>query len=320
MVTLMDKGSSEQGCSQCGCTSFIIDKEMGETVCSTCGLVADESMLNLGKESSLSDFAEGDKKQRTGAYQRLSMYDRGIATTFQSNTDVYGKRLDLETQFMMRRLKKHDSRTRIEESRMRNLSIAMTELDRMITKLHLPNNVKERAASIYRQALKLNLIKGRSIDAFVTASIYAACRLMKVPRSLKEIASISKQEFSEVSLSYRLIHKEMNLKPPVDDPYKYVPSIASKIAVGRTTEQLAVNILKKGEEKRFLTGKTPRGLAAAALYMACQGTKVKRVQQDIAQAAETTEVTLRKHYRGLKEALNELELSTADLLPDDFIV
>lgn len=316
----MDKNTeTDTSCTQCGGSSFVIDNQMGETVCASCGLVSDETMVNLTGERVFSDFVEGEKKQRTGAYSRLSMYDKGLATTFQSDKDVYGKRLDLETQFMMRRLKRHDSRTRIEESRMRNLSIAMTELDRMITKLNLPNNVKERAAAIYRQALKLNLIKGRSIDAFVTAAIYAACRLMKVPRSLKEVASVSKQEFSEVSLSYRLIHKEMNLKPPVDDPYKYVPSIASKIDVGRSTEQLAVNILKKGEEKRFLTGKTPRGLAAAALYMACQGTNQKRVQHDIAQAAETTEVTLRKHYRGLKEALNDLELSTADLLPDDFI-
>lgn len=316
----MDKHTeTETQCTQCGGSSFIMDNQVGETVCATCGLVSDETMINHGKEYRVHDFADGEKKSRTGLSPKLSIYDKGISTTFYSDKDAYGNQLNTETQYMMRRLKRRDTRTKIEETKSRNLSIALTELDRMVTRLNLPGAVKERAASLYRKALDMNLIRGRSIDAFVTASIYAACRLMKVPRSLKQVSAESKQEFNEVSLSYRIMHKEMNLKPPVDDPYKYVPSIASKIDVTQTTEQLAISILKKGEEKRFLTGKTPRGLAAAALYMACQGTNEKRVQHDIAEAAETTEVTLRKHYRGLKEALYDLDLSTADLLPDDFI-
>lgn len=295
----------------------MFDNQMGETVCTRCGLVFNDTMVDQGREYRVFDFQDGERKSRVGLSARLSIYDKGISTIFYSDKDAHGNQLKTETKYMMRRLKRRDVRTKIDESKTRNLSISLTELDRMIGALNLPSIVKERAASLYRRALDLDLIRGRSIDAFVTASIYAACRLMGVPRSLKEIAEESKQEFSEISLTYRIMHKEMNLKPPVDDPYKYVPSIASKIDVNQSTEQLAISILKKGEEKRYLTGKTPRGLAAAALYMACQGTNVKRVQHDIAKAAETTEVTLRKHYRGLKDALNELDLKPIDLLPID---
>jgi transcription initiation factor TFIIB len=72
-----------------------------------------------------------------------------------------------------------------------------------------------------------------------------------------------------------------------------------------------VEILREAGKKKGLTGKDPRGLAAAALYMACQENDDRRVQRVIAEAAGTTEVTLRNRYRGLKEVLND-ELPTVD--------
>ncbi|MBD3205032.1 transcription initiation factor IIB, partial [Candidatus Bathyarchaeota archaeon] len=176
----------------------------------------------------------------------------------------------------------------------------------MVTELHLPKNVKEEAALIYRKCLKEDLIRGRSIDAFVAASIYAACRLEKVPRPLKRVSKLSTREHSEVAMTYRLMLRELNLKPPVDGPFKFVPSIASKLKVKQGTERLAVEILRKGDEAKELMGKDPRGLAAAALYMACQKNDDRRVQREIAEAAGTTEVTLRNRYKGLKEAIDDM--------------
>jgi len=183
----------------------------------------------------------------------------------------------------------------------------MAELDRMSAALHLPQNVKEAAALTYRRALKKDLIRGRSIDAFVAASIYAACRQSKVPRPLKEITRASTRDQGEVSRTYRLILRELRIKMPVDDPMKFIPSIASKLRLRRDTEQRAVDILRKAKQAQGLSGKDPRGLAAAALYMACLGTDDRRIQKDVAEAAGTTEVTLRNRLRGLEETLRDVE-------------
>jgi len=53
-----------------------------------------------------------------------------------------------------------------------------------------------------------------------------------------------------------------------------------------------------------LTGKDPRGLAAAALYKASIETNDKRIQKDIAEAAGTTEVTLRNRLKGIENILH----------------
>jgi transcription initiation factor TFIIIB Brf1 subunit/transcription initiation factor TFIIB len=119
--------------------------------------------------------------------------------------------------------RRQDNRSKTRESKSRNLSIAMPELDRMASELNLPRNVKKNAALLYRKALDKDLIRGRSIDAFIAACIYASCRLLKVPRPLKTVSKISKRLHSKVTMTYRLIHKELNLKPAVDGPYKYIP-------------------------------------------------------------------------------------------------
>jgi transcription initiation factor TFIIB len=180
----------------------------------------------------------------------------------------------------------------------------MAELDRISTQLHTPKNVKERAAFIYRKALKADLLRGRSIDCFVAASLYAACRHLKLPRPLEDITQFSTRNRAEIARTYRLLIKELNLKMPVDDPMKFVPSIASKLLLDPKTEQYAIELLREAKKYRGLTGKDPRGLAAAALYKASIETNDKRIQKDIAEAAGTTEVTLRTRLRGIESILH----------------
>lgn len=305
---MKEKINEEQtnGCPVCGGTKIVSDRYTGERVCAECGMVVTETILDEGPEYRVFNLQEGTDRRRTGSGYSYTIYDKGLSTIIKGDRDYNGNRLDTETQRRMRRLRRQDNRSKVNETQARNLSIALAELDRLSSDLHLPKNVKEQAAVIYRHALKEDLIRGRSIDAFVAASTYAACRMLKLPRPLKVISEASTREHSEVAMTYRLLLKELDLKPPVDGPFKFVPGIASKLKVRQPTEILAVEILRKADKKKALTGKDPRGLAAAALYMACQENNDRRVQREIAQAAGTTEVTLRNRYRGLKEVLDEM--------------
>ena len=294
-------------CPRCSSENLIRDLEVGEEVCGNCGLVVSDDIVNTGPEWRAFTSAEKNSRPRAGMARSFTLYDMGLTTSFKGDRDGQGNKLDYETQSRMKKLKRYDTRSKMDDTWGRNLSIAMSELDRMAAKLHLPKNVKERAALIYRKALKKDLIRGRSIDAFIAASVYAACRLLKVPRPLKIVSKESTRQHSEVSRTYRLILKEMNLRMPIDDPMKFVPGIASKLKIRRDTEQKAVNLLRKARKKQGLSGKDPRGIAAAALYMACLANEDKRIQKDIAKAAGTTEVTLRNRLKGLEKVLSRPE-------------
>jgi transcription initiation factor TFIIB len=301
-------------CSRCGNSSLVVDLEAGEEVCSNCGLVVSEDIVNTGPEWRAFTSAEKSTRPRVGMARSYTLYDMGLSTSFSGDRDARGNRLDSDTRNRMNKLKKYDTRSKLDDTWGRNLSIAMAELDRLSAILHTPRNVKEHAALIYRRALKADLIRGRSIDAFVAASLYAACRKLRVPRPLKEISKASTREHPEVSRSYRLLHRELKMKMPVDDPMKFVSGIASKLNVRQSTQHKAVDILRMARERQGLSGKDPRGIAAAALYMACLDNDDKRIQKDVAAAAGTTEVTLRNRLRGLEETLKGPEPLTDETL------
>lgn len=300
---------NENNCPRCGNDELVNDVQNGETVCSKCGLVLNESHIDMGPEWRAFTLQEKSSRQRTGLGMSYTLYDKGLSTVFKGDRDANGNRLKDETRIKMDRLRRYDNRSKFDETWRRNLSIAMAELDRMSTALHLPQGIKEQSAVLYRKALKMDLIRGRSIDAFVAASIYATCRQSKVPRPLKEISKLSTREHSEIARTYRLILREMKLKMPIDGPLKFIPSIAAKLKLRRDTEHLAIDILRRARAKNGLSGKDPRGLAAAALYMACIKNGDKRIQKDVAEAAGTTEVTLRNRLRGLEKTLQIIPIS-----------
>jgi transcription initiation factor TFIIB len=204
----------------------------------------------------------------------------------------------------MLRLKKWQMRSRVSESTDRNLSQAMAELDRLTNKLHIPPSVKEEAAVIYRKALEGDLIRGRSISAIMTASLYAACRFSHTQRTLKEVSKQSTIDIKEVSRCYRLLIKELGLRMPKPTPQLCVPKIATGMGIGEGTQRLAVEILRKAEQVKETAGKDPMGIAAAALYIACEMNDEKKTQKIIADAAGVTEVTIRNRYKALTRTLN----------------
>lgn len=295
---------SEKECTRCNEKRIISDWVTGEEICSNCGLVQQDFSLNMGPEKRAFTQVERNNRSRTGLGVNYSLYDKGISTIFTGNRDATGKLLKNDVLSTMRRLSIQDNRSKTEETWRRNLSIAMSELDRMSDTLKIPGYIKERSAVLYRKALKQDLIRGRSIDAFLAACIYAICRQTGVPRRLKEIVNESKRDYSEVARSYRLLIRELKIKMPIDDPSKFIPKIASTLCVSMDTEYRAIEILKIARRFNGIAGKDPKGLSAAALYMACLENDEKRVQKLVASAAGTTEVTLRNRVKGLQQILD----------------
>ena len=290
-------------CSRCGNINIVLDVEMGEEVCTSCGLVLSEEKINTGPEWRAFNSEEKNLRARAGGAVSYTLYDLGLFTRFSGNRDGNGNRLNIERLEKMKRLRRYDNQDKLFDAWRRNLSIAMIELDRVAYEIHIPISVKEQAAIIYRKALNRDLIRGRSISAFVAASLYAACRTNSIPRSLRSICKKSTREPKEISRSYRLLVRELKIKMPIDDPMKFVSGIAAKLRVKRATERYAIEILRRAKEMQALTGKDPRGVAAAALYMACLEKKEKKIQKVVAAAADTSEVTLRNRIRGLEKIL-----------------
>lgn len=235
----------------------------------------------------------------------FSVHDKGLSTIIDKvNKDAFGKVLSVPIQLQMLRLRRWQIRARVHSSIDRNLSQAMTELDRLTDKLQIPVTVKEQAALLYRHALDKGLVRGRSILAITAASLYAACRFTRTPRTLKEVSKMSYVCRKDIARCYRLLLRVFNLHMPVVNPIHCIPKIASRIQINEKLQQTAIQLLHQADEKKVVAGKDPMGLAAAALYISCVLDGVRKTQKEIATASGVTEVTVRNRYKGLREVLD----------------
>jgi transcription initiation factor TFIIB len=152
--------------------------------------------------------------------------------------------------------------------------------------------------------LSADLIRGRSIEGVATAGLYAACRRQGIPRSLDEIAQISRVDRKEISRTYRYIARELELKMEPVNPQKYVPRFCSDLGLSEETQSQANEIIEVSIEQGLHSGKSPTGYAAAAIYAAASLCNEKKTQQEVADVAQVSEMTIRQRYPEQIEALD----------------
>ncbi|GAB6878059.1 transcription initiation factor IIB [Halorubrum gandharaense] len=293
-------GDEEFACPECSGT---LRSEGSETVCADCGLVVDEGEIDRGPEWRAFDSAERDKKSRVGAPTTNMMHDKGLSTNIGwQDKDGYGNALSNSQRQKMERLRTWNERFRTRDSKERNLKQALGEIERMSSALGLPENVRETASVIYRQALDRDMLPGRSIEGIATAALHAAARMEGVPRSIDEVARVSRVDAEEFKRAYRYINKELKLEIQPADPESYVPRFASDLEVPDETERVARDLLAEAKRQNVHSGKSPVGLAAAAIYAAGKLTNIDLTQSEVSAVSDMSEVTIRNRYQELLEA------------------
>ncbi len=295
-------------CPECG-GQLATDTEHGETICQDCGLVVEEDEIDHGPEWRAFDSKEKDQKSRVGAPTTNMMHDKGLSTNIGwQDKDAYGKALSSRQREKMQRLRTWNERFRTRDSKERNLKQALGEIDRMASALGLPDNVRETASVIYRRALNDDLLPGRSIEGVATSALYAAARQAGTPRSLDEISSVSRVDKDEIARTYRYVVRELSLEIQPADPEQYVPRFASDLELSDESERRARQLLKNAKEQGVHSGKSPVGLAAAAVYAASLLTNEKVTQSEVSDVANISEVTIRNRYHELLEAEEQVQL------------
>ena len=276
----------------------------GELIHEETGLVVEDEQIDPGPEWRAFNHSERQSKSRVGAPTTKTMHDKGLTTTIDwKDKDAYGRSLSSEKRSQMHRLRKWQERIRTKDAGERNLQFALSEVDRMASALGVPRSVREVASVIYRRALDEDLIRGRSIEGVSTAALYAACRKEGIPRSLEEISDVSRVDRKEIGRTYRYISQELGLEMRPVDPAKYVPRFASELGLSEEVQSKATEIIEETAEQGLLSGKSPTGFAAAAIYAASLLCNEKKTQREVADVAQVTEVTIRNRYQEQIEAM-----------------
>lgn len=294
-------------CPECESKRIIQDYHRGELVCQNCGLVVNDSFIDHGPEWRAFDAEERAAKARTGPPTDYRSGKDTISTTIKGTKDSFGRAVPAKNRSQLYRLKKWHRRIGSKSTVQSKLASALKRINQLSSSLSLPRNARETAVFIYKKAIKEDFIKGRKIDAVAAAAVYTACRQSGIPRTLDDVVAASTVDRKEVGRTYRLLARELSLGLMPASPQDYVDYFGNQLDLGQATKTKALDILQQAEEKGLTSGRGPTGVAAAAIYIASILCGEHRTQQEVADVAGVTEVTIRNRYKELPETPDDLK-------------
>ncbi len=289
-------------CEVCGGSSWDCDNIRGETVCSDCGYVAAENMIDPGAE--WVNHSNGDDRSRVGSPTTLTLSDKGLSTEIRKSdlTSGGGKRHGMSGKSLRewRRRQRIDQRSKTRDSRSRNLSIAMQFIrDRG----NLTPQIEQEAASLYRHSVERGLVTGRSIRGVSAACVYIAAREAKIPRKIEDIGEafdmVSDVEVKELKRTIRLVARNLGTHH-ITGPEEYFEKFHSDLGLPPSVLGEARDIWNRVKDDLSWQGKKPSGVAGVILYYASQISSSPRTQSEVCDVSGISEVTL----RGLLKNLN----------------
>lgn len=293
-----------QSCPECQ-SSLVDDVQNGEIICSGCGVVVADQMVDHGPETISSNLEDRMKLARATGQTTYSQHDLGITTEISISTkDFSGKTINREVANQMNNLRKWQQRVRVSSPRERRLANVLAKMGETCDGLNLSRNVLETASMIYRNLDGHVEVKGKSVASITAATIYMACKQCDVVRSLEEICKgicTPKDVKSKTKLAakyYRTMVMEMGqLSAPVVTMDKYISKIANMTQTEVRVERLALEIAEKTKDSSIADGKAPNGIAAAYLYVASVLLGQNVLQRDVSSIAGVTEVTIRNRCK-----------------------
>ncbi len=291
-------------CEVCGGSSWDADNIRGETVCSDCGYVVAENMIDPGAE--WVNHSNGDDRSRVGAPSTLTLSDKGLSTEIRrSDLTAGGARkhgLSGKALRDWRRRQRIDQRSKTRDSRSRNLSVAMQFIrDRG----DLPPQIEQEAASLYRHSVERGLVTGRSIRGVTAACVYISAREAKIPRKIEDIGRafdmVSDIEVKELKRTIRLVARNLGTHH-ITGPEEYFEKFHSDLGLPAMVLGEARDLWSRVGENLSWQGKKPSGIAGVILYYVSQMSDSTRTQREVCEVSGISEVTL----RGLLKILDQM--------------
>ncbi|MGV9199428.1 MAG: transcription initiation factor IIB [Promethearchaeia archaeon] len=280
------------------CKNPSIMNKNGEYVCQNCGCVFSQ-VIDDTPSFGFSHEERMKKKTNERVYSPI-----GPRTTINGKRDARGNSMSPVLIQKYKRLAKiHKSLTNSKE---RNLWKALPVFRRLRKTLKLPDHVYQDAVRIYDVIVKKKLTLGRTIRILVTASVYCALRANKIARTIDEMAEISQFPKKKILQNYKLICRKV--LPELDIEIKrlsiiqYVDKFNNELDLPIDCRNLALKMISHSKENGLrVSGKNPKGIVGAALYLSAKQNDVPKTQKDIANRLNIAQVTLRMRIKELKK-------------------
>ncbi len=292
----------DRQCPECGGARISADDARGEIFCGTCGLVLRERVIDEGPEWSAHTMEENDRRSRTGPPRRPLFGASDLTTVVPySYLDARGRPIPRDQRDRIRRMGRLQYFASFQGHGERSARYAARLLEETRSRLELPKTVDDEGGLILRRALGEGASRGRTVMALVAASVYAACRLLGVPRTLNEVEVASGVPRKEIGRAYRTLRKQLRGKPPpIPCPSAYVDRFCTSLGLSNEVRSKALRTTRDFEAQSACANVAPAGVAAASIYAACVSRGEPRTEAAVARIAGVSAATLRHRLRDVE--------------------
>ncbi len=298
------EGPDPARCPNCGSFALYVDSARGERVCDNCGFVVDEGLVDQGPDWTT---FEGDDRIRAGPPPSVMTPDKGLGSMVGNGLrDAKGNPIDARSVAALNRLRRVSQWTRYDRTE-RALAPGLAQLSSLSSRLGLAPAFRERAAILLRRTIEAGLSRGRSMDAIVGAAVYLAAKQLGAPRGLHELSEATGVTVHRISLTAKVISRELGVFSRASRAEDFVPRFASQLGLDARVGERALGLVAHAKDSKVLEANSPVGIAAGALYLASEEVGVPLTQAQIARLTGVSEVTIRKHYRLLRDFLTGKE-------------
>ncbi|VDM03232.1 unnamed protein product [Schistocephalus solidus] len=283
---------------------LIEDAHAGDMVCSLCGLVVADRIIDVGSEwRTFSNDANAKDNSRVGAAENPLLEGKDLSTMISPASRTDSRHVDDQGRPLYRNRRNVSGPDRA-------LITAFREISQMAERLNLPKTISDRANLLFKQVYETRNLRGRSNDAVSTACLYMACRQEKVPRTFKEVCAVSKVSKKEIGKVFKKILNilETNVQAvSVDD---FMSRFCANLHLNITVQQVANVVARRALNLNLVSGRSPVSVAAAAIYMAAYALGCRKEKREIGEVAGCAEATITCTYRAMHARASEL-------FPDD---
>jgi len=283
---------------------LIEDYTAGDMICSQCGLVVGDRVIDVTSEWRTFSSGEqtGQDRCRVGGPENLLLGSADLATLIGPSTGPSSYFSNNEATFANQRTLNSSERA---------LVTGFGTISSMCDRISIPEIIKQRAHELYQMVQVGKNLKGRNQDAVASACLYIACRQEGVPRTFKEICAVSSVDKKEIGRCFKLIIQSHDTNVEIITTSDFMSRFCTNLMLPRKVEKAATCVAKKAVDLDIAPGKSPLSIAAAAIYISTLALDVKKTRVEISEIAGVAAGTILQAYRIMLPR-------AAELFPEDF--
>lgn len=274
MATSNKAVATEVSCPEC---NGRLQTDAAESVCQSCGLVAESDRMDHGPE--WRSFEGGERDPRRAKPANRDLQDRGLGSQVGNYYERDGKHSRFDR--LHRQAKtdtKHD----------RNRGYATGEIHRIGHALELGGSLTKQAKRLFRQLHDKGVCIGRDLDTIAATCVYTTCRIHQRGLTPAEVAEVSRTDETPISRRHKWACNELGLAVPPPDPRQRVRVVASEFGVRQAGVRGVLDRIDAMDEAEVYRG-SPSVLAAALLY----DSELGLTQRELGEVAGCTATAIR---------------------------